>query len=266
MVTFVTKRWHHDAMLLLLACTPSPAAPPDFAEALRFAFRNFDQDDAAQLAATVAVLEAGVDEQLDLDAPEAADRALTPEPLTADDVAALEWPDGASPTDMLRVAVTRTSAFDLDAHTTIALLDDHTEVEPQSPNSYVRTFVEGDTCWRGCDRLRTVNDLVKENVLMSVTCRLRKDYRTLVLEDGRAAVLARSWIEEACEGEVGGARVDQSASVEFWLTRDEGVLRMMSSWAQTTFTGVDFDDELILGTTRVGIDDIFEHQDRWLAE
>lgn len=254
-------------VFLLLACgKAAPPAPPAFDEALRIAFRQFEDEDPAELAAAVLSMESSIEGELDMESNLVADRALTPSKLTAEDVVGVEVPD-RDPGLALAVAVARRSDFTREQHVPLSLLVDHTEIEPQCPEYYVRTFLEGEDCWPSCDRLRTSNDLVKQNFLMTVAYVLPKDYRPVPLDDGRVATLARTWMTESAVGEDGGTTIHQSESVEIWLDgRDgSGATRMMAVWSETTFEGLEVDDDTVLTTMRVGIDEIFEVQDDFLA-
>ncbi len=254
-------------LLVVLACgKAAPPAPPAFDEALRIGFRQFEDEDPTELAAAVLSMESTIDAELDLDADLVAERALTPSKLSPDDLVGVEVPD-RDPAASLAVAVARRSAYSRDGHVPLALLEDHTAIEPQCPEYYVRTFLEGEDCWPDCARLRTSNDLIKQNFLITVAYVLPKDYRPVPLPDGRTATLARTWMTDTAVGEDGGTTIHQSESVEIWLDRPEedGALRMMAVWSETTFEGIEVDDDTVLTTMRVGIDEIFEVQDDYLS-
>jgi hypothetical protein len=254
-------------LLLALACgKAAPPAPPAFDEALRIGFRQFEDEDPTELAAAVLSMESAIAAELDMESDLVADRALTPSNLTADDLVGIEVPD-RDPSAALAVAVARDSAYTREEHVPLSLMVDHTEIEPQCPEYYVRTFLEGQDCWPDCDRLRTSNDLIKQNFLMTVVYVLPKDYRPVPLPDGRTATLARTWMTDSAVGEDGGTTIHQSQSVEIWLDRTDGSgsVRMMAVWSETTFEGIEVDDDTVLTTMRVGIDDIFELQDAYLS-
>lgn len=284
-------------LVSVLGCEAAPAADPEFSDAATYIFSDFDTDHEADLAFAARAIEAQLYTSLDLWAESSRDRALTQGELSASDIAEINNP-GRDPALCTPIAVARPSAYDIGAHVLYPVLADQTPVEPSSPDHYVRTFVDaGDQCWptRDCHFLRTVNDHTKDNLLMTVTFELKKDYRWLDLnlpdpstvEDGeepvndgeeRWGIVARSWSEEVAVGDNGNVRIEQSYSVELWLPRGAGqqanpddgsttgTLRMMGLWAETTFTNAEFDEELVSNTTRTGIDQIFERQDSWLED
>ena len=158
------------------------------------------------------------------------------------------------------------SPHPLSGHDAIALLDDLTPVEPNSPSYYDRVFDEGGDCYPACPFLRTTNQVTRENVLMSVTHELKKDFRALSLADGRGARASRGWIEVPGYDVDGRATIQQSYAIEAWIDREGQSLRLQVSWVETTFASADYDDEMVAATTVYGIDAQFDAHDRWIAE
>ncbi|MCB9778712.1 MAG: hypothetical protein H6742_09135 [Alphaproteobacteria bacterium] len=291
---------------LLAACGKAPPdANPEFNDALVYAFRSFEGDEV-DLAFAVRQLEAQVYLGMDVEAKQANDRALTPDSLVWEDVEGIEREE-RDPSLCLPVAVAGVSAHAIPDHAWLQTLADQTPVEPYSPDVYDRTFLEGGDCWEGrdCDFMRTHNDLVKDNILLTVPYVLMKDFRwvdlalpdpaevedgeTVESDDPRWAIVARSWMPEAGYGEGGDNIIWQSFSLEIWIPRDGngylhgqgddqpagdwtadstggGVLRMMSLWSESELGGLNFDDDTIAATTRSGIDKNFEEAEKYLDE
>ncbi len=229
-------------------------------------------------------LEAEIYASMDLSSDNSLDRSLAPDPLTEADVADIEHPEGRDVGDALPVAVARRSPYSIADHVRVQMLADQTPIEPSSPDKYDRYFYEGGDCWadNSCEFLRSENDLIKDNILMTIDYTLWKDFRWVdlglpdpdTLEEGeeaisdeeRWAIVARSWTTEPATGESGNVTIYQSFTVEVWIPEDSGdTVRMMSLWSEADL-GVELDDETIAGTTRVGIDDIFESADDWLED
>lgn len=106
--------------------------------------------------------------------------------------------------------------------------------------------------------------------------------------DPRWAFVARSWMIQSAWGDSGKTEIVQSYTIEVWIPRDGqgfvrtgtdqnadggtwtsdstggGTLRMLGSWAQTEFTGINPSDDLVAATTRSGIDNNMAAQDAWL--
>lgn len=280
-----------------LACGKAPPpANPEFNDALVYAFQSFEGEEV-DLAFAVRALEEQVYLGMDVEADSVQDRALTQADLTEADVADVDHP-GRDPRDCLPVAVAGLSAWPPSDHARIQMLSDQTPVEPYSPNHYDRRFLEGQDCWEGidCPVMRTENDLTKDNILMTISYILMKDFRWVDLglpdpaavpegeeavNDGepRWAIVGRSWMPEAAVGDGGDNTIHQSFSLEIWLPRDGGAqgdaaglsgggggLRMLALWTETELGGLDLSDDAVAATTRGGIDDIFQAAEDWLED
>jgi hypothetical protein len=231
--------------LLAAGCGKAPpAANPEFSDAAVYVFRAFD-DNPEEVAYGIRALEEQIYLGMDVEARQARDRALTPEHLTEEDIAHLEH-TGASLADALPVAVAGVSAYEIPAHALIPLLVDQRPVEPYSPTYFEREFLEEtEECWYelGCDVLLTWNDLIKENLLMTVPYHFYKDFRWVDLNlpdpadvppgeeavnegESRWSFVARSWMTEPGEGENGNTHILQAYTIEVWVPRDgQGFVR-----------------------------------------
>lgn len=277
----------------------APPANPEFSDALTYAFSVFDGSEA-DLAYALRSLEKQVYLNMDVEASSSLERALSPEHLSEEHVAGIEHP-GRNLQDAIPTAVAAASAFPVDDHIQIAMLTDHTPVEPYSPDYFVRSFLEGEDCWpdRSCDGMSTSNDLIKDNFLLTIPYVFLKDYRWVDLNlpdpvsvpegevatnsgEPRWAYAARSWTTESFSGDAGANWIHQSFTLELWLPRDGtgflredggsdssggGTLRLLSLWSETELGGLsNVSDDTIAGTTRVGIDDNFDAQEEYLEE
>ncbi len=226
------------ALPLLAACKKAPpAADPEFSDALVYAFRSFEGSEA-DLAFAVRALEEQIYLGMDVEANSPQDRALSPSDLTEDDIGDVEHPD-RDPADCIPVAVAGVSAFSPSDHARIQMLVDQTPVEPYSPDYFARDWLEGEDCWEGlgCQLMRTHNDLVKDNILLTIPYEFLKDFRWVDLAlpdpstvpegeepvndgDPRWAIVGRSWTTQPYAGETGANIIQQSFTLEVWLPRD----------------------------------------------
>lgn len=268
--------------LSLVACRrESPKADPEFSDALAYLLGGFDTAAEADLAFVLRDLEGQIHEDMDLSASNPVDRSLIPARLTEADVADIERSnDSRDLSAAVPVAVAFSSTYGVEEHAGLQVLSDQTPVEPYSPEHYVRSFVEGRDCFegRGCDVLRTSNDLTKENFLMTVDYVLLKDFRwvDLGLPDPsdataapgpeRLAILGRSWTDRAYDGRDGNSHILQSFTVEVWIPSGGGTLRMQALWAETVFDGLSVTDDAVIATTRDGMDKNFEAVEDYLSE
>jgi hypothetical protein len=255
-------------LFVLFACAQPDEAPVEFSDAARYGLEHFDDEAADALAPPLLALEEQIYATLDMTSAVSADRALELEVLTGVEVEGIPHPGRDPAAAVPPVALARDSVFPLADHVSIAMRDDLSPMEPNSPNLYARTLTEGGECWvdRGCLFLRTDNDVLKENALMQVGYPLKKDYRWVDLGDDRWAVAARSWMPESATGEDGGTTLWQSFTFEVFIPRDGDVtLRMMALWAETELS-IDPGEDVVATTQLVGIDDIFKAHDEWLTD
>lgn len=292
-------------LVLLCACAPPPA-PLEFSDAAALVFREFQHEDPGWVARGLRELEREVYLSMDVEQDSSIPRAVSPEPLSEEDVAGVEHPD--VPLDRnVAVAVGALSKYDIDALAALPLLPDQLPFEPGSPDHYERTFVAGQDCWgdRGCEFLITSNSMTKDNAAISpITYTLPKEYRWVDMNlsepteggipssndgDARWAIAARTWMNQRAANAAGDS-IEQSYTVEFWIPRDGGgfvrtdedvnvddgtwltdssgggTLRLMSVWSQSIVISISADDETVAAVTRGGIADIFETVEDWMDE
>lgn len=300
----------HRSLVLLfvapvIACTPPPQADPEFSDAARFAFREFDTEEPARLAFAARALEEQLYLSMDLEAESSTDRWMAQEHLTDEDVAGINHPDFPVG-DGTPVAVGKFSAFPPSEHTAYLVLEDQTGTEPGGPE-YTRNITEGADCWASgdCEWLRTVNHLIKQNLLLTVEYDLLKDYRWIdlnlpdpstvpegepIVNEGeeRWGFVSRSWTEQVWVGDNGQNEIQLSFSFECWIPRDgQGFVRTADhvnadggTWT-TDSTGegtlrllalwsrtnldASFDEATVQNVIRGGIEDIFDEQEGWLT-
>jgi hypothetical protein len=227
---------------------------PDFADAARYTFAQFENPEDADLAFAVRRLERELYLTANLEASSTGDRSLVVAALRAEDLEGFEetpdvYPEGFDrageeilPGSASPLAVATLSSFEVALHSAYPILEDQRVVEPGSPNHYDRSFVEEtELCWgdRSCSVLRTANNLTKQNALLQMTYDLSKDYRWVdlnlpapasvlegepIVNEGptRWAIVARSWNPRSAVGDAGANAIFQSYSIEIWVPRDGG--------------------------------------------
>lgn len=273
------------ALALSVACRPAPPANPAFDEAAAFALTSFDEVDPVNLAFAARAIEAQVLEDINLEGG-LLDRSRTPEAMSEETASSFPAVPERDPTLCLPVSVAHLSAWPLADHVVVQQLADQRPIEPASKDKYDRIILEGADCFasRDCELLRTENPLIKDNSVMTLDYTLWKDLRwvdlglpdpadvpegeTAETTGERWALVGRSWISESAEATEGGASIMQSYSVEVWLPQGgEQTLRMMALWSETVFENGDGPGEdAVAGTTRYGIQGIFDAADDWIEE
>jgi len=250
-----------------VGCTPPPQAPTELSALSAYLFRHFESEERG-------VLEAGMGnmalffESMDLQA-EAEERVYEVARLSDGDLADLTHP-GRDPKDLFSVALVTASAFTPDEHTTVIQMADQTPVEPACPNRFHRHFVEpsNPSCFggRGCTVLRTLNDVVKENSLMTIPYEMDKDYRWVELEEPGSdqwAILSRSWIEDEAVGESGHNAINQMYSIDVFWPTESGGARYIALWMECDMLGAD--DALIQWSATNSLQDAFDATEGYLT-
>ena len=249
----------------LFACPVAPDATADFSDAAIGALMHFDDEDPAILITAVEALEQQVYESVDPAIDDFNLRGLTPARLDDAAIAGMVHPD-RDPALGVPVALTWVSPHAPEKHDAITLLDDLVPVEPASPEKYDRAFDEGGDCYPSeCEFARTTNDVRRQNILFTMDQQTKKDFRALRVED-REFRLSRGWFERSFSNEEGTATIEQSYTIEVWLTHDDGALRVQITWVETVFTNMEYDDDLVAATLRLGIDSQFDQHDKWISE
>jgi len=252
--------------LLAIVCTlggcMAPEAPTEISELSRFLVREFENPDPAVLRAGVTNFAALLD-SVDYGA-STADRAVIPASLADDDVFDVARPPGTDLENATEVAVFYQSRHQVIEHELFSVQPDQLPAEPNT-QAYARDFIEGQGCFVTCDcaNLRTWNDITRENMLFAVQFELRKDFRHLETEDGRAVLISRAWTEESFAATVGTADLRQSWTLDVWVDSEHGAKRFRANWAETVFDPP-IDEDIIRATTRNGMDNALRRADEAL--
>jgi len=252
-----------------LGCKAPPEAPTELSELSAYMFREWDNFDEGVAEVGLGNLYDFFD-GMDLTV-EYEDRCYSPAALDEEDVAGVTHP-GADLTLAGPVSMITDSAYAPEAHATVIVMEDQTEVEPASPDLYVRDFVAPTTdpdCFldRTCNELFSMNEIMKQNAIMDITYDMHKDWRWAELYEpgsGQWCIMGRSWIEEAAIGEAGNVAIHQSFSIDIFMPDDDGGRRYMSLWHETVIEGVG--EDVIAGTTKWGMDGMFEATEEYLEE
>jgi hypothetical protein len=254
------------------ACSPPPDAPTELDELSAYLFAHFEDDDDRVMPDGLANLDAFfADVDLGLDW---ADLAYGLDPLTEDDSADVDHPD-RDPEGQLPVGLVFQSVHDHADQATVIVLADQSPVEPNSPDTYDRTFMDdggaaldpGCFTDRGCLVLRTMNDIVKDNLLMTIPYEMHKDFKWIEIGEpgsGQWAIAARSWCEDEAVGEQDNVEINQSFSIDVFLPGDGGAVRYMALWSESTIPGTD--DATIEGTIKYGMHQIFDATEDYLDD
>lgn len=249
---------------VLAACKAPPEAPEDLGDLSRYLYREWDAEDPEVVRVGLTNLVTFLSDH-DLTG-NVNDRAWTLPDLTDEDVAGVDHPD-RDLTALAGVSVAFESVWPIEDHANVQVQADQTPYEPTAPDHYDRVFVDptDPSCFpvRGCERLDTVNDATRQNVLMHVTFELFKDFRSLDLDDGWA-IISRSWFDQPWPGDDGKVTLFQSYSTDVWIGRGDHTWRFQSLWSESDL-GFAASDETVVATVKVATDGIYERVDEQIA-
>lgn len=207
------------------ACSPPKKAPKDLSDLTWFLYREWPDTDPQPLQDGVANLR-------DFLKPVAAagdlvggtdNRSWQPAPPTKDDVAGLPWPKDKDPAKCRGVSVAWKSPWPIGDHARLQIQTNQLPAEPTA-KSYTRELKTMPfDCFpdHSCLLLETFNDIVRANLAMEIQLPLFKSMRWVKLKtDGedRWAIVSRSWIDRSIDGKDPKTGIDQSASLDVWLS------------------------------------------------
>ncbi|MEE2829200.1 MAG: hypothetical protein VX498_08430 [Myxococcota bacterium] len=258
----------------LIACgPPSPEAPTERADLVRYLFREHDAEDPRVMEEGLGNLSDILD-GIDLQG-SAAERSWVPEPLEEEDAAEISQPEGRALSDLLGISMAGLSAFPIEDHAALQVLTDQTITEPTA-TSYLREITEpaDPSCFESgeCEFMRTVNDARRENFLMAVDFILFKDFRWSAVgteeeagEDRPRAMAARSWFEESFPGDNGQTQLWQSYSIDIWLDDGAGrTRRFQTLWSESDI--IDVDEDIVRNVLRNSICDVYTAGDEAIEQ
>jgi len=253
------------AVAALVGCAPTrEPAPEDLDGLLHYIYRY--HDDQAAVADAMGIFGEWLDDEGRDD--DARDGYRVAE-LTSDDVAAIDHPDR----DLALaggVAVGCVSPHPILEHAAATVLFDQRFTDPDSYARYERDIVEGDAdaFAEGEGVIRTVNDIDKTKVGVSIPYILYKDFRWTRIDADRRAFVARSWVQDPSCSANGNNCLHQSYSVDVWYARDdEDTVRFTATWNEITSSADAFlsEDQKVAVAVN-GMLTIFESTDAFLAE
>jgi hypothetical protein len=257
------------------ACTPPPEAPTELGELSLYLFANFDDPDPLVMEAGMVNMltfledfESGVD--LGIDSP-ATERSWTIPPLEEEYWGGAEQVLGVDPLNQDSVSVAVRSSFSGEAHSPLIGLVDQTPLESSSSARYDRTFLTDFDDWHTSQvgALRTINDIDRDNILLTLTYEAHKDYRWVNMPDGSVATIGRSWTSSAYVNEPGAGTSQEDvmeifSNMEVTIPSGDTTLRYNALWGYVSFVPT-VDDTVLVNTVRNGLQEGFENTEIYLS-
>lgn len=253
--------------LLLSACGKVPVeAPEELGELTQYLFVNYESETGEELVAGLVQLEAYM---LDLDlSAELDDRAVTPPNLTDTHLEGVTYPTSVDLEAQVPVAVSYLSDVTMDDHYSLMLEPNQVCIASNGTLYHERVFLTDTACFVDgtCELLETTNEIRFENFLAKVWLDEFQNYRNVELEDGRVAVIQRSWMEQQYDSDNGSSSWDLRFAISVRLPSaddDSQTLRFNSFWSSVTIPGVG--DDIYAALVKDGIDEGFMNEDGFIT-
>jgi hypothetical protein len=246
--------------LSAVACAKEREPAPTEMKALAaFLFENWE--DAAVLPEAVDNMGDWVFDNVDS---EDAEKGFQLDSIPAAAMNTVPHPD--VPNETLGVVGAARSPFGLEQHATHMPLKDQIWSNPKMYERYERTLLEGTASTFEAEdvRLRTSNAITTSTLGVTIPYVLFKDYQW-VAGERHDAIVARSWVAERSCGDTGENCVDHTYSVDMWFADGpDAAVRATASWSQLE-TFITFGEDTQVATLALGIQNVFEYTDRFLA-
>ncbi len=252
------------ALMLLGACKAPEDAPESISEPMVTLFSDFSGEEDRLRAATLA-LETALS-TIELTGP-LDGRVFTVPALTPETLGELSFPEGIDGSSQVPVAVAGQSAHPLAASIDTAVLPSQVCIESNSTVWYERNFESDAACFADgtCANLETTNAVHKKKLVIDLWYRLLKDYRAFSLEDGRRAMIARSWTDEPWVGVGGNNTLDLSFALEVWLENEADPALTDRFYAMWSGGESGFDDAFYATIVKMGMDEGYENADAYMS-
>lgn len=255
-------------LALSAGCVPAVEAPEELSDLVLYLFSNYEEDEAT-LRPGAENMASLLHSDFTYDGDWATRQVMQPA-LERADLGGAAANEAFDVDRQKRVGLVSSSRHPVSKHIEGTLTEDWDPLEP-SATQHDRTFVTETDCWIGgaCDGLDTINQITKSNILYTVPYEATKNYRRVVLDDGRPVLLARVDQPEIGFSADQSTTLDMNFALELWVDHEDqpGIsLRVMFVWTAVTINGDPLDGVNLDSIISPGIQDTFDAHDAWYDE
>lgn len=254
-------------LLALAACVPELPESP-LGDAAVEAFSAFD-DAPDLLPGIVGRMDAEL-AKLDLTASRR-DRTFDLPQLSLDDLGGADVTDGIDTKDQVRASMVGLSTYSLDDNVLAQVQENMTCANARSVRCHERVAVspsDPDAFHQGdATVFRTENTLRIQTSALDFWIQAPVDFRWVDLEDGRRAVVARTWLREPFTNDNGKRTWTQRFGLDLFVEdpKDAGqTRRYYATWLGPSASGIG--KAFLEPAVRRGLDDGFTQPDAWLDD
>jgi hypothetical protein len=168
------------------------------------------------------------------------DRAETLPILDGDDLGDLSIPDGISADVQVPIGIPYESSHPIGQQTQIFVESNQVCIESDTTKWARRDVLAGGDCFASgdCDRLDTVSEVRKENILAKVWYDQYKSYRRVFLDSGEEVFIGRAWIEEQFLADGEKNSWDQLFQLDVYVENGKTTDRYFAMWSSVTLAGI----------------------------
>jgi len=219
-------RWVLPILFLVSGCKAPPDAPIQLDALCAWMFAHFDDDDPRNMRAGAENLDVWLGENLD-----ATLEGYTVNNLSPSDVQNLPL-DNPSVDSIVGAAVGHVSPYGVLSMADPLVVEDQTQVFPDSFDAHQRTFLTDPTCFvdESCDVVRTENEVESSYALgLKVSTHGRADYRWVDLGHGNLALVHRTFLLEPADTSFAWLQINAQYFIGVMLPQDDGTTRRVSA-------------------------------------
>jgi len=252
-------------LALVMACAPGLDLHPLGSSAVDV-FRDFEEAPEA-LPAVLAAIDDELD-GFDLTARRRKNQLALPE-LTIEMLGGAEVPEGIDTSSQIRVGLPALSEHSLDDNLLVQVEENQTCVNADAVKCHARRPVEGSDVAAfldGTDEIyRTTNTLRIQTLPVDFWIEVPVDFRWVTLDDGRRAVVSRTWMAETFDNDNGRHTWKQRFGVDVFIEdEDPGrTRRFYGTWVGPARDGIV--GAITDNVVRRGLRDGFDRPEKWLA-
>lgn len=231
-------------------------------------FKVFDNEPDA-LVDIVARMDAVLAES-DLEASKKQRMFDLPE-LSVDDLGGADAVQGIDTKDQIRASMIGLSDNGIDDNMTVQVQQNMSCANARSVKCHERLAAEGSDAdaflAMDADVYRTENTIRIETTALDFWIQAPVDFRWVTLDDGRRAVVGRTWIREPFANDGGGRTWNQRFGVDLFVEDPKSAKRTRRYYATWLGPSIDGVGNLFLQpAVRKGLDDGFTRPDAWLED
>lgn len=228
------------------------------------AFAAFD-DDPASLPEIVARMDAELG-KLDLEGPKRQRMFALPE-LSEADFGGADVLAGVNTKEQMRASMVGLSTFSIDDNLLAQVQENMTCANASTVKCHERLPAEGsdpDAFLAGTDEVYRTENTLRIQTTLDFWIQAPVDFRWVTLDDGRRAVVGRTWLRDGFANDNGKRVWKQRFGLDLFVEDGKQTRRYYATWLGPPVKGIG--NSFLQPAIRRGLDDGFTRPDEWLED